>query len=336
MQGVGSYDRFAIEWGYSEGAPRTTPEQEQARLDAIVQTSIAKGVIWGNYSDPRWNAYDDGPDPVTWLKEVLPIRDALLAHYGAKMLRPGEPNSMLASRFALVYLFHRYALAAAVNVVGGAKIPNSLAGDGQPVITVWPAESQKEAVRLLVSALDPAKLEVSSKLWSVLAPSENIYRDPERFMSSAGYLFSPEDGARAISEIVAGGLLQPQRMERLMVIARQDTNAPSPASVVSALVNAAFAAPKAPAQTDLQQVVQTDIAERLMILAANSQATPEVRGAGLAGVRESQKAIQKSLATGPQNSALQNLDREIKLFLENPQQNTPKLNSSGAPPGPPV
>ena len=87
--------------------------------------------MWGNYDDPRWNAYDDGPDPVTWSKEVFPVRDALLAHYGPAMLRPGEPASMLASRFPLVYLFHRYGLAAAINVVGSAKIPLSLVGDGQ-------------------------------------------------------------------------------------------------------------------------------------------------------------------------------------------------------------
>jgi hypothetical protein len=36
------------------------------------------------------------------------------------------------------------------------------------------------------------------------------------------------------------------------------------------------------------------------------------------------------------NPMLQRLDHEITLFLQNPQQNTPKLKSSGAPPGPPV
>src|SRR5262249_49731685 len=120
MQGVGSYDRFAIEWGYSQEESGATPEQERASLEAIVKGSIAKGIVWGNYNDPRWNSYDDGPDPVTWLKEVQPVRDALLAGFGPRMLRPGEPNSMLASRFPLVYLFHRYALAAAVRVVGSA------------------------------------------------------------------------------------------------------------------------------------------------------------------------------------------------------------------------
>ncbi|HEY6183931.1 MAG TPA: zinc-dependent metalloprotease, partial [Terriglobales bacterium] len=129
MQGVGSYDRFAIEWGYSQNAMGSSVQQSASRLDAIVKGSIAKGIVWGNYEDPRWNSYDDGTDPVSWLAEVLPVRDTLLAHYGPQMLRPGEPNSMLASRFPLVYLFHRYALAAAINTVGSAKVPLSLAGD---------------------------------------------------------------------------------------------------------------------------------------------------------------------------------------------------------------
>jgi hypothetical protein len=225
MQGVGSYDGFAIEWGYSAGMPGTSKKDEQGRLDAIVRASIAKGVVWGNYDDPHWNAYDDGPDPVTWLKEVVPVRDALLAHYGPEMLRPGEPASMLASRFPLVYLFHRYGLAAAINVVGSAKVPLSLAGDGQQPVSVWPADSQHEALRLVLKALDPAELTIPAELWSALAPVENREADGERFNSSAGYLFSPQDGARAVAEIVVGGLLDPQRVERLAVISRQDTNA---------------------------------------------------------------------------------------------------------------
>src|SRR4029077_20938308 len=167
-----------------------------------------------NYQDPRWNAYDDGPDPVTWLKEVLPVRDALLARYGASMLRPGEPNSQLASRFALVYLFHRYALAAAINVVGSAEIPLSVAGDGQKPVIIWPAESQREALQLALGALNPAQLNVPAEVWKASAPLENRDSDPEQFASSAGYLFSPQDGARAVSEIVVGGLLNPQRMQR--------------------------------------------------------------------------------------------------------------------------
>src|SRR6202043_2292369 len=109
MQDTGSYDNYAIEWGYSQGPAGASSEQERARLDAIVHKALAQGVVWGNSDDPRWNAYDDGSDPVAWLKEVWPVRDALLAHYDASLQRSGEPASRLASRFPLIYLFHRYA-----------------------------------------------------------------------------------------------------------------------------------------------------------------------------------------------------------------------------------
>ena len=333
MQGVGSYDRFAIEWGYSQGRPGTKADQDHARLDAIVKNAIAKGIVWGNYNDPRWNSYDDGPDPVTWLKQILPVRDALLAHYGTRMLRPGEPNSMLASRLPLVYLFHRYALGAAINVVGSAEIPPSLAGDGHRPVSIWPIDSQKEALQLSLQALAPSRLTVPGELWRTLAPVENRDSDAERFTSSAGYLFSPQDGARAVAEIVVGGLLEPKRVERLAVISEQDPQALSPGNVISALVAAAFSnTTKTSAERDLAGVVQTEVAERLMVLAANSDATPEVRAWALAGVREVENAV-KGAARSP---ALEQIDHEIKLFLQNPQQNTPKIRPSGAPAGPPV
>src|SRR5713226_1189029 len=334
MQGVGSYDRHAIEWGYSQGKPGSTVPQEHARLDAIVRGAIAKGIVWGNTDDPRWNSYDDGTDPVAWLEEVLPVRDALLAHYGPRMLRPGEPNSMLASRLPLVYLFHRYALAAAINVVGSAKVPLSLVGDGQAPVSIWPAKRQKDALRLTLQALGPAKLNIPAAVWRALAPVENRDADSERFTSSAGYPFSPPDGVRAVAEVVVGASLNPKRMQRLAVISEQDSGVPSPGSVVYALVSAAFSAiTKTAAERDLAGVVQTEVADRLMVLAVNSDATAEVRAVALAGVREVQSAVKKVAARGP---VIEQLDHQITLFLQNPEQNTPKLKSSGAPAGPPV
>ena len=333
MQGTGSYDNFAIEWGYSQG-PQTSTEQERARLDGIVHKALSKGIVWGNEADPRWNSYDDGSDPVAWLRQVWPVRDALLKSYGSTFQRPGDPVSLLASRFPLIYLFHRYALGAAVNVVGSAKVPPALAGDGQEVVSVWPAASQREALQLLVKALDPKELEIPASLWKLLAPTEPGRDDLERFSSSAGYLFSAQDGARAVAEIVAGGLLDPQRMERLAVIEHESPGAMSPGDVVSALVRASFpatAATSAKSADDLAGIVQTQVAERLMLLSADASATPEVQAAALAGVYAAQ-----SIVRSRQNQTARRLKREIELFLSNPQQNLPKLKPSGAPPGPPV
>jgi hypothetical protein len=335
MQGTGSYDNFAIEWGYSQGPSGATREQERARLDAIVHKALGQGIVWGNYEDPRWNSYDDGSDPVEWLKQVWPVRDTLLSHYGANLLRPGEHSSLLASRFPLIYLFHRYALGAAINVIGSAKIPPSLVGDGQTPVAVWPTASQREALRLVVQALDPKELEIPASLWNLLAPPEADQDDAERFNSSSGYLFSPQDGARAVSDIVAGGLLDPQRMQRLAVIARESPGALTPNEVVSALISASFSGAAANSATHptnpIADAVRTQVTEHLMLLAADASATPEAQAAALTGVYSVQKIVHAE-----QTPAARRLDREITLFLSDPHQNTPKLTPSGVPPGPPV
>jgi uncharacterized protein DUF4953/uncharacterized protein DUF5117 len=331
MQGVGSYDRFAIEWGYSEGTAGGAPQEERSRLDTIVRSHLARGIVWGSGEDPRWNAYDDGPDPVAWLKEVLPVRDALLRRYSPDLLPAGEPVSQLASRFPLVYLFHRYALAAAVNVIGGARIPPTLRGDGQEPIEPWPAAAQRDALRLVLRALDPKEVEIPPGLWKVLAPPEADERDAERFASSAGYLFSPHDAARAVAGIVAGGLLDPERLQRLSTLVLERQAAPPPSEVIASLVRAAFTGPDRGAGNELAGVIQTEIAQRLMLLAAEEGATPEVQAAALAGVEDVKRRV-----ASRQSPLWRRLDREISLFLTDPRRNAPRLQPSAAPPGPPI
>jgi len=253
----------------------------------------------------------------------------LLLHYNASLLRPREPVSMLASRFPLIYLFHRYALGAAIGVVGSAKIPASLNGDGQEPVSIWPAASQREALQLVLKALDPKEMEIPASLWKMLAPPEADRRDAERFTSSAGYLFSPQDGARAVSEVVIGGLLDPQRMERLAVIEHESEGSMSPANVVSALVSKGFQ--DSNAAGPLSSVVQSQIAERLMLLSANTTATSDVLSVALGGVFAIQKIVHAR-----SDASSRRLDHEIELFLINPKDNLPKLMPSGAPPGPPV
>jgi hypothetical protein len=330
MQGTGSYDNFAIEWGYSQRPQAASPEQEAMRLDGMVRKALAKDIVWGNELDPRWNSYDDGRNPVEWLKQVWPVREALLAGYGSNFQRSGEPASLLASRFPLIYLFHRYALSAAVNVVGSARIPPALVGDGQEAVSVWSTASQREALQLLTRALQPKQLQIPPSLWKLLAPSEPGRQDPERFTSSAGYLFSPQDGARAVAEIVAGGLLDRQRMQRLVAISRETPNALSAQDVVSALVHSAF--PESSNANDgIAAAVQADVTDRLMLLSADAVATPEVQATALDGVYAVQKIVRSQ-----QNPMARHLHHEIELFLANPQQNLPKLKTSGAPAGPPI
>lgn len=335
MQGVGSYDRFAIEWGYSTGAAGASVAAERQRLNALVEAARRRGIVWGNSQDARWNAYDDGPDPVSWLAHVEPVRDALLRRYGASLLRPGESTADLSARFALVYLFHQYALRAALNTIGGAEVPPSAAGDGQVPVQVWPAAQQRRALSLELAALAPDELRIPPGLWRWLGPQndEDSVAQAERYRSSAGYLLSPFDAARSVAEIVVDGLLDPHRLERLLSERQEDAAALPAATVVQQLVQAAFAASPRLPDASLAFVVQTRVAESLMDLAINDAATPEVRALAWQGVARVAARLPELAAGEPQIRALQ---REMTLFLANPRQNAPHLHPSGAPPGPPV
>src|SRR5260370_9594395 len=80
MQGVGSYDRFAIEWGYStNNQPQPSdPDdpQERARLEAVIQKALRQVLFWANSGDPPWHRYHDASDPVHWLNQVFTLPHA--------------------------------------------------------------------------------------------------------------------------------------------------------------------------------------------------------------------------------------------------------------------
>jgi len=177
-------------------------------------------------------------------------------------------------------------------------------------------------------------MDVPSRIWNNLVQHENRDADPEAYKSSAGYLFSPYDGARSISEIVVGGLLDPERLARMDSIHHFNSASPSAEEAISTLVKEVFATSveSRPASTEsLSSVVQNDVADRLMILALDDNATPEIRSEAWAGVNGIY--ARAKLRSG---AAASEITRRIEAFRRDPKQNVPKLKPSGAPPGPPI
>ena len=68
-----------------------------------------------------------------------------------------------------------------------------------------------------------------------------------------------------------------------------------------------------------------------MILAADDNATSEVRAEAWTGVHSVSARVKAS-----QNGNAAAIERRIEAFIRDPKQNVPKLKSSGAPAGPPV
>jgi hypothetical protein len=176
-------------------------------------------------------------------------------------------------------------------------------------------------------------MEVPSRIWNSLIQHENRDLDPEAYKSSAGYLFSPYDGARSIAEIVFGGLLDPERLARADSIHHFDNASPSADEVISSLVKSTFssAGTGAPKSSDLSDVVQSQLADQLMILAADDNATPEVRSEAWTAINSIYTTTKAS-----RSGASGSIARSIEAFMRDPKQNVPKLKPSGAPPGPPI
>ncbi len=171
-------------------------------------------------------------------------------------------------------------------------------------------------------------MEVPSRIWNSLVQHENRDLDPESYKSSAGYLFSPYDGARSIAEIVFGGLLDPERLARADSIHHFDSASPSAGQIMSMLVGFAEKDAVSPRRSDLSEVLESQFADQLMVLSVDDNATPEIRSLARSTVL--------GLPTWLRQNGFGAIADNIDAFRRDPKQNVPKLKPSGTPPGPPV
>ena len=328
---VGSYDRLMIRWGYSaDGSP--------ARLDAIVREGYSRGIVYPLESDPRWAEYDWGADPVQWLATTQQVRRVILERFGGGQLAPGERVYDLQERFSLAYLYHRFAIQAAQQFVGGQFQTNALSGDGQrPVAWVAPAR-QREAIRLLLEALRPENLDIPDRIVSALvaAPQgENPTR--ERFPSEAGETFSRVTAARSLAGWIVVPLLAPERAARLAL--DDEPGAPGFDELLHALVAATWGAapPRTSRLATLTRATQRVVLDAMLDLAANDAASPDVRGRTLLALTELRGRLAVPLPADPPARAHVLLARrDLSEFFDRPEVRKARRAAPAAPPGRPI
>jgi hypothetical protein len=327
---IGPYDHLMIHWGYSSDSnPRA--------LDAIVREAYARGIVYPLESDSRWAEYDYGSDPVEWLAVAQAVREKLLARFGVAQLSPGEPVHDLQKRFSLAYLYHRFAIQAAAQFLGGQFQTNALAGDGQaPVAWVEP-ERQRRALRLLVEALTPANLDVPDAVLTSLVPAPQATRETrERFSSDAGESFSILTAARSLSDFVVTRLLDPERDARLTI--DFDAGAPGVDEVFNSLVDSTWGAavPDGARRAALSRVARRSVLDGFRRLAASSEASPEVRAEAVATLEALGSQLHDARSGDPAEKAFLSLAaRDIRDFFAHPGTSAPRKPEQ-APPGRPI
>jgi hypothetical protein len=280
--GTGSYDTLAIRYAYTQYA---SPADEKAGLSALVRDAIAKGVTFLTDRDadagvtPEVTRWLNGDDAVKELERETAIRDVLLAKFNDNVIANGDPMWMLSERLVPVYLHHRYAIEGAIKAVGGVNYAFALKGDTQvPTRIVDPAR-QRQALSALLSTMQPKELAIPERILAKLPPSPYGFSGGWSFDSPAGIVFDPLAVARALSGYVADGLLQPERVERMIASHARDAAAPSADEVIGAMIESVYSTAKAstPYEFALRRAARRAVVDALLGLSANPRATADAR-----------------------------------------------------------
>lgn len=284
--GPGAYDVWAIHWGYGIFPPAS----EADSLRAIVRDGLRQGFLYlsdadarPEYgSDPRVNLWDDRASAMRFLQDEMAVRRVALARFGERSVRPGDPIVLLQERFAPVYFMHRFALNAATKTIGGMEYSTPVRGDGQQATRPIPGDHQRAALAILLDALQPRELAIPDTVLTLMAPNANEVTPPaELFGSRTRPAFDELGAARTLAQMIVDGILQRDRAARLVAFATRGTD-PRPLTLgaaIDALVGATWRGPVASSSklAALGRVTQRAVADRLLLLAADTAASPEVR-----------------------------------------------------------
>ncbi len=319
--GTGLWDTLAIRYAYTQ-----FPEgQEEAGLLGVVSEMFATGAEFitnpdngaaGSY--PEASHWDNGSDAVADLARVMDVRHHLLEHFDERAIHPGAPLYLLNRRFGFVYLYHRWALEAATKAVGGMEFHYASRGDPKPPTIIVDGARQRRALELVLRALSPEELAIPERLLRAMAPRPFGYpADRWALGSEAGPAFDQVSVARSFAAHAVRNLLHPERGARLVAFSARDPSLPALEEVIGALVDRTWAPVPDGPEGAIGRTVQRVVADELIRLAANADATPEARAGaewGLRRIAARLGARQATASPGEAHRALAAAD--IERFLE--------------------
>ncbi len=291
--GPGAYDVWAIHWGYG-----IFPAAHEAdSLKAIMADGLKKGFLYlsdadarpENAADPRTNLWDDAATPGDFLKHQVDVRRLAMSRFGLRNVRDGDPLALLQDRFPLLYFFHRFAINSVTKTIGGMEYSNPLKGDGQQATRPISPARQREALASLLAELNPTELAIPDTVLTLFPPRFDAGSNVELLGEHTTPVFDELGAARTLSQMIIDGILQRERAARLVQFAARGPDAVSFASrraspltlseTIDKLVAATWGGAAQPSAklAALQRTTQRALADRLLTLAADKDASPEVR-----------------------------------------------------------
>jgi hypothetical protein len=329
--GPGAYDIFAIHWGYGIFPPGT----EQDSLRAIVADGLRRGLLFLSdadarpdfASDPRTNLWDDAASPLEFLHHEMDVRRVAMAHFNERNIRVGEPIALLQERFVPVYLMHRFAINSVSKTIGGMEYSNAVRGDGAQETHPIDGATQRRALSALIGALTPTELAIPDTVITLLGPRPFSY-DPyvELFNSQTNPAFDELGAARTLAQMIVDAILQRERAGRLVQFSIRGRAPLTLAETIDSLTASWYSVRSGSAKTDaLRRVGQRAVADRLLLLAADKEAAPDVRAIVELRMDALRKRAHTLAGSGsePERAHWMAIDGDFKRWIERQELPTP-------------
>lgn len=342
--GIGAFDKYAVQYAYSQFAPGT---DEAAALAGIVEDAMSRGMLYVQDSDarplgsahPLGSLWDNGADPVATLKHELEVRRIGLSQFGLTSIPVGAPLSELEIKLLPLFLHHRYQAVAAAKSVGGVYFTYAIrtAAGSSPgrVVEIVPAAAQKAALQGLLDTLSVETLRIPERILRLIPPTAAGYGGgtAEEFEKRTDPVFDPIGAATIAADITVTALLEPHRAARTIEQHGRDTSVPGFGEVVNALVQRTWSAapPDDGYGQAIREAVQSLVVQRLMDLAADTQAAPQVRAHASAGLRRI-KSLTGAITTAHGAGTRDDISR----FLSRPADAFKKTDPLPTPAGEPI
>src|SRR5882724_3071273 len=346
--GIGTYDKFAITFAYTQ-LPNGTNEADA--LNKIVTDGVAAGMLFISDADarpagaahPLASLWDSGDDPIASLKHEMEVRRIGLSQFGLDNVPVGTPLSELEGKLVPLYLHHRYQLQAAVKSVGGLFYTYAIKSANGPnpakVTEIVAASRQREALAAVLDTIKIDELVIPQRILELIPPRAFGYEGGtlEPFAKRTQPGFDPIAAATIDADMAISGLLEPHRAARLIEYHSRNSENPDFKEVTEALITRMWKAPtpKDPYAAAVARAVQTLTATRLMDLAADESASPEVRGVATATLRELNASL-KSPSVNGASAHRQATRDDIERFLNRPDTPRKQTAPLQSPPGDPI
>lgn len=347
--GIGLFDKFAVRYAYTQFDPGAN---ENSELEKIVREGTANGMLFladqdarpAGAANPLANLWDNGPDPVAMLKHEMQVRRIGLNQFGLQNIPTGAPLSELENKFLPLYLHHRYQLTAAIKSIGGAYYTFAVRTENGPnparVVDIVPPERQREALRSALATIKPEELVISEDILKLMPPVAYGYGSgrSELFAKRTSPIFDAVGAAEIAADMAITGLLEPGRAARMIAFNARNRANPHFREIVDALVTATW---KAPASADakhkvIQRAVQSLAVSRLMDLAANDNAQPQVRSVAADALRSLGAVLKRTPPTGDAAAHHRAASDDIERFLARPDAPRKQTAPLATPPGDPI